>query len=461
MNIREFRQALLIDTSDGPRVLDQVMDLWQRRDFGALDSGWMQVAGLKVDRDRPVFQRGWLERARGHSKTSDQAVMATWATAFSKRRLTGICAAADKDQSRLLRDSISRLADLNPWLGRILQIDKYVVTNKHTGSTVEIISSDSASSYGLLPDFVLCDEIVHWKNDELCLFSSIPKRQHALLCVITNAGFADSWQWRTRELVREDPNWFFSALPGCVASWIDKAHLDEQRRQLPELPFRRLWENIWSSGAGDAISEEALSDAIKPWLEPTQHARQYCSYVLGLDLATKRDRSAACVLGYDYQTERIFLCHVQAWEPGPTGVIDLMAVEADVARLAQNFGCIVGYDPYAAASMMQRLEAVHGVPTREVPFVPKNLVHMAAKLVEVFQERQIDLFNDQPLLRDLRRLMIVERSYGLRLEASRDSTGHADRATAFAIALPFVTDSLMVANPFFGGEQIIGNITDL
>ena len=59
-------------------------------------------------------QRAWLERPRGHAKTLDLGVMATWALFASRRRLSGIGAAGDQDQARLLRDAIGRLLGERP-----------------------------------------------------------------------------------------------------------------------------------------------------------------------------------------------------------------------------------------------------------------------------------------------------------------------------------------------------------
>ena len=89
-----FRQALLIDCDGRPQRLGTVMDRWQQVDFLELDDGWRRVAGQ--DAEGPL--RGWLERPRGHSKTLDLAVMATWALFASRRQLRGYGAAADQDQ---------------------------------------------------------------------------------------------------------------------------------------------------------------------------------------------------------------------------------------------------------------------------------------------------------------------------------------------------------------------------
>jgi hypothetical protein len=140
-----FRSRLLVETDRGARPLGDVLDDWQKADFEALDSAWKRVAGLPSDGGK---QRAYLERPRGHSKTSDLAVMVAWALAFSRRSLRGIAAAASSDQAGLLREAIGRLCRLNPWLAEMLEVQRYRVVNRNpkSGSELEIMSSDEATA---------------------------------------------------------------------------------------------------------------------------------------------------------------------------------------------------------------------------------------------------------------------------------------------------------------------------
>src|SRR5262249_47244354 len=152
---------------------------------------WQKLAGFPIE-GNPI-RRAWQERPRGHSKTSDLAVMAAWALAFSPRPIKGIAAAASKDQAALIRDALSTLVRLNPSLAA-LDVQNWCIVNRNTGSQLEIMSSDVPTSWGQLPDFIIADEVCHWpdgKGEELwgSLFSSAAKRAHCLIVVITNAGF--------------------------------------------------------------------------------------------------------------------------------------------------------------------------------------------------------------------------------------------------------------------------------
>lgn len=447
------------------------MDDWQRADFEALDPAWRAVAGESGASD--CRRRAWLERPRGHSKTNDIATMAAWALFASRWPIRGVVAAADQDQARLLADAMLRLCRLNPWLGRLLDVQRDRVRNKHTEAELRIITSDAATSYGLTPDFVICDELAHWRKRDLwdSLFSAAAKRERCLLLVISNAGFVDSWQWSLRENVRADEAWHFSRLDGPRASWISAEQLDEQRRLLPDIVFQRLWLNEWGSGSGDALSSDDIDSAIT--LDGPSDAGEGWRYVAGLDLGLSRDASALVVIGKhvgrfdelrrrprlssrdrmlieagmmdepepefiqrdESGTGRLKLASVRVWRPEGGRRVDIESIERSIARLDRRYRfASVAYDPWQATYLAERL-AKSGIPASEVPFSGPNLRAMCSSVLEAFRERNIDLYPDSDLLRDLRRLRVIERSYGVRLDSPRGPDGHGDAATALALAI--------------------------
>ncbi|HEX5446525.1 MAG TPA: terminase large subunit [Pirellulales bacterium] len=471
-----FRAALQIDTDTGPRRLGECLDAWQRDDFAALDAGWRRVAGLPGDGAK---QRAYLERPRGHSKTGDLAVMATWALFAARRQISGVAAAADRDQARLIRDAIAKLVSSNPWLAPIIDVQSYRVVNRRTDSTLEILSADAPSSYGLTPDFIIVDELTHWHSDDLwvSLFSAAAKRAHSMLVIISNAGTGcgSSWQWKIRAAARNDESWYFSFLDGPVASWISQKHLAEQRRLLPGIAFDRLWLNRWTTGAGDALADDDISAAVtrkRPW---TQRKSGWV-FVGGLDIGLAKDATALVVLGKSVGetrlierdvnqtapralqiardlgmapepppkeeiertvpgTGRLRLASVVLWKPGPGRRVDLSAVERSILRVHEHFGLAqLAYDPHQAEYLADRLTEAD-VPVERVPFSGGNLQAMATSVLDVFGARQIDLYPHEQLLADLRALRVEEKSYGLRLTSPRGPTGHGDCATALALAI--------------------------
>ena len=100
-----FRDALRIDCDGTPKRLGDVVEDWQQDDFARLDPAWRSVVGKDVE----CLRRAWLERPRGHSKTSDIAVMVCWALFAARRSIKDIATAADRDQAGILRDQIAKL----------------------------------------------------------------------------------------------------------------------------------------------------------------------------------------------------------------------------------------------------------------------------------------------------------------------------------------------------------------
>ena len=472
----KFRSALRIDCDGRPQRLGAVMDRWQRCDFFMLDPGWQQVAGQEGD--GPL--RAWLERPRGHAKSSDVMVQATWALFASRRQITGIVAAVDRDQAKLDRDHVERFVRLNPWLGQILKVDQWRVSNTRTGSSMEILSSDVASSYGLLIDFAILDEVTLWPKRELfdSILSAAAKKASCMLLCIGNAGFQDSWQWEVREVIQQDEDlWYFSRLDGPQASWITPDRLAEQRRLLPPIAYRRLWLNQWSTGSGDALDHDDIQRAITergPLTEPEEG----WLYVAGLDLGLSKDASALVTVGlhtgwaeeiekpkrklnttqramidldlmdepdqdepepiYHEGTGKMRVADVQVWHPKPGRKLDLEPIERAVVNLDRRFRLVsLGYDPWQSEYLAERVRK-QGVPVQAVPFQAANLQGMAQAVLEAFNEGLVELYESGQggqLVQDLRNLRVEERSYGIRLTSPRGPSGHGDCATALSIAL--------------------------
>ncbi|MDY0167438.1 MAG: terminase large subunit [Thermoguttaceae bacterium] len=467
-----FRKALRIDTDAGPRRLATCLDDWQAADFAALDPAWLRVAG----RGKGGPARAYLERPRGHSKTSDLAVMAAWVLLASRRQLAGVAAAGDRDQARLLRDAIERLCRLNKWLAAILDVQAFRVINRQTGSVLEILSSDAATSWGTLADFIILDEISVWKTRDLwdSLLSAAAKRSHCMLLIISNAGFGrgESWQWEVRENARTDPRWHFGRLDGPQASWILPEHLDEQKRLLPALVYRRVWLNEWTTGSGDALDPAEIDRAIV-LPGPINGPERGWAYVAGVDLATTRDAAAVCLLGvhvgYEVEAEpeyndsalvragilhralehptpdlveyitgsgRVRLANSLLWRAGADGRrIAIGAVERAILSLHAVFGLdAVAVDPWQGIQLVERLHS-QGVPAHVVDFTGPNLKYMATAVLGAFSEGIVELYDDANLVPDLRDLRLEERAYGIRLVSPRNERGHGDAATAFSLSL--------------------------
>jgi phage terminase large subunit-like protein len=433
----QFRRGLLIDAGSVPQILDVVADSWQVNDFEATDPAWARVAGLPSGGDKGR-ERVWLERPRGHSKTGDIAAMVAFAMSASRRKLRGVIAASDKDQAALQRDAIDCLVRFNTWLADFLEVQRDKVINRHTGSEAVILSNDVPGSYGLTPDFVIAEELTHWSKRDLwdSLFSSAAKRAAGcLLLVIANAGFQDSWQWELREAIRVDPSWYFSRLDGPKASWITHERLAEQQRLLPRPAFERLWLNLWVPGAGDALESHLIDAAFAKGISSIDAAEAGSVYAGGIDLSVNRDHSAFVVVGKN-KTGRYRVARRWVWIPPKGGKIDQSLIEQTVLGAHQAFRFKhVAADQYQAEGLCQRLQRA-GVPIETVPQSGARLVEQALQLTQQVNARNLDLPPDEQLERQLRRLRLEARSYGMRLVSDRSiAQGHGDLVSALSIAL--------------------------
>jgi len=447
-----FRHDLRIDSDTGIVRLGSVLDPWQHRDFKAMDPAWLFAAGRADHCNAPT--RGYFERPRGHSKTCDAAISSVWAVAFARRQVSGICAAGSKDQARLLRDSIERIVRANSWLSKVIGLNNYQVKNKRTGSKLDILAADASHSYGLLIDFAVVDEITNWGDAGEALWHSLlsasAKRKHTLLMLIANAGHGEghSWQWEAREAARLAPSWHFSRLSGPVASWISSELLAEQERLLPSQVYRRLWKNEWSSSLGDALTSADISRAFDPELRPLCNqteaaAAGYQFAAAGLDLSTKRDRSALTILVGDANGGRIRVARSESWRPGADGAVNLGLVQEACRQAARDFPTLtLFYDPWQAALMIQQL-AKEGIFCVEKSFSGPNRNAFASVLLQVFREQRIQIPPDSELEACLARLNIEVKSFGYKLVAPKDSaTGHADKAISLALILPDMMEAI-------------------
>lgn len=464
-----FRRDLQVDVSGEIHTLGKIVDDWQDADFKSVDPALMLCAGrLKKDK---IVLKAWFERSRGHSKTSDIAVIASWALVFAKRPLKGYCFAADADQAALLRNAIELLLRLNPWMAHFIRVTKTSIENINErspgfGSTLQVNSSDSASAYGLNADFLICDEVTHWSKEALwtAIYSTSDKRTNCLLLIITNAGYQESWQFPIREQARISDDWIFSRLDGPVASWLTPEVIEGQTKMLPPGEASRLWGNNWTSTSSDLFSAEDVDLAFSPEHSPMTGQEPGWTFIAGLDLGVSRDWSAVVVIAVksDGSSSNIRLAHTKQWRPIHPAKVDYIEIENHVLKLDAQYQLEnVCFDPFQAESLMQRLESDSDHARRNArrqrwtePWVrsilntPANLGKIATLTIEGLHDRRFEFYPEENLRRDFKKLRVEAKSYGYRLVSPRDANlGHGDTFSALSVAL-------LVAHEIAGKEKL-------
>ena len=480
---RAFRSVLKLGV--GKPVLGEAVLPWQRADFEALDPAWRRVAGLpdlEANSAVPSVRRAWLERPRGHSKTADVAVQLAWALRFARRPVRGVVAAADKDQAGLVRAALADLARANPELLGALKVGADRVSNPGTGARLDVLSGDVGSSYGLTPDFVVCDELCHWPRAELwhSLLSSAAKSPDCLLVVLTNAGWGRDWRRAAREAARARPDWLFRSLRRPCAPWVTPEVLAEQRALLPPATFARLWLNEWQDQSAAAfLSAVEVAACEDPAADAHPAGRPGVRYAAGVDYGEKRDRTACCVAHACPRTGRVVVDRLDVWTPAPGRPVPVAWVEDWVRSAAAAYpGVRVVVDDYQLAGLAQRLagrvcverfafaagrgndelaRALRGaVVDGRLAFRPGTGPADPPPKSHAGVTPETSAADSQPddLAAELRALELVERPGG-RVRFDHPPGGHDDRAFALALAVwalgerPAGADELFVSGPAF------------
>ena len=431
-----FQRDIILPIGRCAKPFGELMVAFQRERFDNLNPALLALANGR----KPKVGCYWWEATKGCSKDTDLAVCILWLAAFSKRPLTIQVGAADGEQAGELRKAASAILYENPWLNSRVKIDKWQI--KGPGGECQIIAADVAGSHGARPDVAVINELSHITKQEFAenLIDNTVKVPDGLTIVATNAGYLGTWQNRWREIALNSlSRWRFEqwAKP---SPWLDPTAVEEAKLRNTSSRFMRLYYGVWSSLTGDCLDPETIEEAIVldgPMRGSKEHLRRAgWTFLSGLDMGVTHDHSSLVTVGIKQGSNRITLVDCQNWAPINGREIDYKLVQQGVMTTHQRYGieCLY-YDPAQMVGMSQDLTRA-GVKVEPMNFVGKNLNIMASTLLDVFNMRMIELYNDERLIRDLQRLNIVEKSYGYKLESTRDADGHADRATALAIVLP-------------------------
>ena len=134
-------------------------------------------------------------------------------------------------------------------------------------------------------------------------------------------------------------------------------------------------------------------------------------------------------------TGRLRVCAVRRWKAEKGQRVSIAGVERAIERMHSRYHlCEAAIDPWQAELLVERLEA-KGIPTRRVPFTSASLQDMAVGLLESFTENQIELFDDEHLLANLKRLRVVDRAAGIRTVSSRSNSDATDCGRRFSATM--------------------------
>ena len=455
-----FCRGIYIKAQNGKKRFERVMAPFQRTCFEEMAESLQQLR----DGDMPDKRRWWIERTKKASKDADLAVVIAWLVAFPTRPFYGQIGAADRGQAGIVRDRLSDLLFYNPWLNDKMELigneirSKVLRQNGKPLALIDIESSDVTGSHGGTPDILIVNELSHITRFEFAetMLDNADGVAQGMVLIATNAGYKNTkpWQWRCAAIA--SPEWAVHLLSEA-APWHTNKTLQEARKRNTKSRFARLWKGEWVAGGGDVFDEVDI-DAIFCLEYPDVFVPQPgWDYIAGLDLGITNDHAGFVIMGVNQKIRKIRLAYMKRWDPRDTdGEVDLQDVENTLLAMCLSFRTIcLFYDPHQAVFMAQR--ARKKITVREMTFSSgKNLTEMASALKQAVESRMLELFDeaDGSLRKDFDKFKITEKSYGYKIEATRDDSGHADVGTALAIVLPAAI-SLMNGSPFLTADDDI------
>jgi phage terminase large subunit-like protein len=441
----DVMSALLLES--GERWVDKAAD-FQLRDARAVIEG-----------EQPS---NFIGRPRGGSKTTDLgAIGSAWVlSADGPDRY--YAAAADRDQARLLLDSVAGFARRSPELAAGLRVDQWKVTAPSTGATLEILVSDVGSSWGLRPAGIIIDELAWWPDVPSShllldsLLSSAAKMPDCRVAVITSPSSPSHFAYRLRNHASEDPLWRLSETEGPVP-WLALERIEEQRRRLSPAMFERLFMGRWVEADDALVTDELLQAALRH-TGPLE-ARHGVKYVIGLDLGLKRDATAAMVC--HKQGDEIVLDRKAVWRGSRIRPVKLDDVEAWLGETTRYYNnAEVVADPWQSVGLLQRLKGA-GVRAEEFAFTAASVGKLAGALFNLLRDRRLALpDDDESLIDELAHVRLKETSPGV-FRIDHDAGRHDDQAIALALAAhhllrepEYGLPSSAPFNPFSGGVPV-------
>lgn len=410
--------------------------------FAEVAAEWQVSDSRAFLDDGATVRMHYQTRPRGGSKTDDAAgdacaVLLTQAPAKSRSYML----AADKDQGRLLIDSVDGFVGRTPELAGAFEVNNFSVAATRSGATLEVLPADESSAWGLRPYMATVDEFAQWKSTPgprrlwRAIFSAMPKTKGRLR-VLTSSGDPAHWSHGVLERAIARPwQWRVSQVPG-PCPWIAAADLDDQRAELPQWEYERLHLNRWVASDDRLTSLDALRACVT--LDgPREHVVGR-RYAMGLDLGLKNDRTVVTVCSAD-TTCRPSLDRIGVWQGSRDRPVSLDVVEAWVVAAWEGYGRppLIA-DPYQAAQLIQHLRA-RGVHVIEYAFTAQSVSRLALRLHQLIADHALELPDDEELIDELANVRLKEPSPGV-YRLDHDSDKHDDRAIALALAAAHLTD---------------------
>ena len=375
-------------------------------------------------------------------------------------------AAADKEQSKIIFNTVRDMVKNQPELSDFLTVYKDSIYNPKNGSVYRALSSEAFTKEGLSATFVAFDELHAQPNRELfdVLSLSMGARKEGMLVAITTAGVQTDpsgkpsicyslYEYGKKIALGEvvDPNFFFAwwepknstddyrdpqtwadSNPG-FDDIVSKESFESTITVTPEAEFKTKRLNIWTS----------VSDTWLPHGSWDEVADEEKTVADGSDIVLAFDGSfnGDCTVIVGVTTEEVpHIFPIAVWEKPDEANADwqvpVMDVEDAIREAAKRFQVVeIVCDPYRWARTFQVLED-EGLPIVTFPQNASRMTPATTRFFEAVVNKQLSHNGDAQLARHVGNATLKVDQRGSRLaKEKRGSTRRIDLAVASVMGL--------------------------
>ena len=383
---------------------------------------------------------------------------------FSSGGSEAYSCAADRDQAKIVFNSVKRMVELEPELS-FLQTYRDAIYNPKNGTTYRALSAEAFTKEGLSPTLVAFDEVHAQPNRELWDVMALAQgaRTEPLMIGITTAGVkTDStgkdslcyglYQYGQKVALGEvnDPSFFFAWWESFdqaadfrnQATWreanpgfddiVAAKDFESVINRTPEAEFRTKRLNQWVSTSDTWLPAGSWDNLIE-----SHEVEKGASVVLGFDGSFNGDCTAIVGVTCE-ETPHVFI--VEMWEK-PDGEsadwqVPVMDVEQSIREACRKWQVEeIACDPFRWARTFQVLED-EGLPVVLFPQTASRMTPATARFYEAVMNKNLTHDGDPRMARHVSNATLKVDNRGSRLaKETRNSTRRIDLAVASVMAL--------------------------
>jgi hypothetical protein len=445
MTPQHFREQELV-IEDG-RQLHGIIAPFQRERFALWDN----------------HDRVYIESCTGSSKSTD---IAGWCLSYlaQHKDCEGFIYAVDRDQARRIVEQARGFRNRNPRLGSWVDIDregrikrmeviKGEKKRREPRGFIEVESSDVASAEGIIADVVICEQMESWPREELweAIISRAHKRQMKVLIIANACHDEDGWQYKVREMAREDDRWEFMQIDVDEVPWITEDDKTEMLNSLRPATYERLYKNIAGAAEESMFTGEQVDAMIQERLHAApKRPADVVRVALALDLGLKHDLSVLTALGEFANGDQVLL-DMEAWQGSREYPVNIEGVEEAIKQYWDRFRPnVVLADPWQTSASIQNLQkGYRKITMEEFIFGTKNIANLTRQLWRRGVDCRLAIYKDAgvthrktgqwDLARELKSVKLVEGAHGFKLETRGNAT--KDRTISLGMASWWLADT--------------------